>query len=109
MNSTHRNCTGPVSNLVDYLPFLQYLPNPMQSRGIRLRNATVDLYGGLIKQMDSKLRAGQYVPECFAKKLLEVKDEEKLDDLDIIMLAAAFMIAGVETVSRTQCRNVPIH
>ncbi|KAJ7883512.1 cytochrome P450 [Mycena olivaceomarginata] len=93
------NCTGPVSNLVDYLPFLQYLPNPMQSRGIRLRNATVDLYGGLIKQMDSKLRAGQYVPECFAKKLLEVKDEEKLDDLDIIMLAAAFMIAGVETPS----------
>ncbi|KAJ7154265.1 cytochrome P450 [Mycena filopes] len=93
------NCTGPVSNLVDYLPFLQYLPNPMQSRGVRLRNATVDLYGGLIKEMERKLKAGEPVPDCFAKKLLEVKKEEELDDLDIIMLSAAFMIAGVETPS----------
>lgn len=71
----------------------------MRSRGLRLREATVALYGGLINEIDAKIKAGEEVPDCFVKKLLEVKEEEKLDDLDIIMLAAAFMIAGVETVS----------
>ncbi|KAJ7165681.1 cytochrome P450 [Mycena crocata] len=93
------NCTGPLSNLVDYLPFLQYFPSAMHARGIRLRYATVALYGTLIKEMDHKLNVGEDIPDCFAKKLLEVKQEEKLDDLDITMLVASFMIARVETPS----------
>ncbi|KAJ6622598.1 cytochrome P450 [Mycena sp. CBHHK59/15] len=71
----------------------------MHSRGIRLRKATIALYGSLIKDLETKLKAGEHVPDCFAKKLQEVKEEENLDDLDITMLAAAFMIAGVETPS----------
>jgi hypothetical protein len=27
-----RNCTGPVSNLIDFIPLLQYLPNPLTTR-----------------------------------------------------------------------------
>ncbi|KAJ6577307.1 cytochrome P450 [Mycena capillaripes] len=95
------NCTGPMSNLVDYLPLLQYLQSPMQSRGIKLRKAMVELYGDLIKQMDSKIRAGEPVPECFARKLLEVKEEEMLDDLDIIILLASYN-GSLRILSRIQ-------
>ncbi|KAK7036781.1 hypothetical protein VNI00_011447 [Paramarasmius palmivorus] len=92
-----RNCTGPVSNLVDFVPFLQWFPTPMQRRGVRLREDTIKLYGTMIKDMERRLKAGEYIPDCFAKRLLEIRVEEDLDDLDITMLTVAFMIAGVET------------
>uniref|UniRef100_A0A0W0EWR5 Putative cytochrome P450 n=1 Tax=Moniliophthora roreri TaxID=221103 RepID=A0A0W0EWR5_MONRR len=91
------NCTGPVSNLVDFVPFLQRIPTPMQKRGARLREDTIKLYGGMIKDMERRLQAGEDVPDCLAKKLLEIRAEEELNFLDITMLTVAFMIAGVET------------
>uniref|UniRef100_A0A0W0FIQ3 Putative cytochrome P450 n=1 Tax=Moniliophthora roreri TaxID=221103 RepID=A0A0W0FIQ3_MONRR len=91
------NCTGPVSNFVDFVPLLQRIPTPMQRRGARLREDTIKLYGGMIKDMERRLQAGEHVPDCLAKKLLEIRIEEELDFLDITMLTAAFMIAGVET------------
>ncbi len=71
----------------------------MHSRGVRLRNACIELYGGWIKDMENRLNAGKDVPDCFAKKLLSIRKEENLDDMDIVFLATAFMIAGVDAVS----------
>lgn len=36
--------------------------------------------------------------DCLVKTMLLGKDRENLDELDITMLAGAFMIGGVETV-----------
>ncbi|KAI1246526.1 hypothetical protein MGN70_013426 [Eutypa lata] len=93
------NCTGPVSNLVDFVPFLQMLPTQMRSRGRQLHRDLADTYGGMIKDIDRKIRLGDDVPDSLAKTMLLIRDDEELDDLDMAILASAFMIGGVETTA----------
>jgi len=88
-----------MSNLVDFLPLLQRLPSPMLFRGKKLHNGLVETYGGLIKDVDRKLKKGIPVQDCLAKSMLQIRRDEDLDDLDMAILASAFMIGGVETVS----------
>lgn len=73
----------------------------MRSRGRQLHRDLVDTYGGMIKNIDRKLRLGDDVPDSLAKTMLSIRDEEELDDLDMAILASAFMIGGVETVTHT--------
>lgn len=88
-----------MSNLVDFVPLLQYLPTPMHRRGKKLHKGLVETYGGLIKSVEQKMKEGKEVPDCLAKTMAEVRQKENLDDLDMAILASAFMIGGVETVS----------
>ncbi|KAL4897159.1 cytochrome P450 [Aspergillus ambiguus] len=93
------NCTGPMSNLVDFIPLLQYLPSPMHRRGEQLHRGLVETYGGFIKDTERKVRMGEKVPDCLAKTMAELREKEQLDDLDMAILASAFMIGGVETTA----------
>ena len=88
-----------MSNLTDFVPLLQVIPNPVKARGKRLHDALVKTYGGLINEIDGRLRAALPVKHCLAKTMLASREEEGLDDLDMAILASAFMIGGVETVS----------
>jgi Cytochrome P450 len=94
-----RNCTGPVSNTVDFVPFLQILPNKMATRGKKLHEGLVETYGGMILDIEARMRRGEHVPDCLVKTMILTKEEEQLDHLDMSILCAAFMIGGVETVS----------
>jgi hypothetical protein len=94
-----RNCTGPVSNLVDFIPLLQMLPNKMTTRGKKLHEGLVETYGGMILDIEARMRRGDHVPDCLVKTMILTKEEEQLDHLDMSILCAAFMIGGVETVS----------
>ena len=89
-----------MSNLVDFVPLLQLIPSKMQRRGKKLHQDFVDLYGGLINGIKQRLDGGAAVEDCLAKSMLEEAGEEDLDELDISILATAFMVGGVETVRR---------
>ncbi|KUJ15845.1 cytochrome P450 [Mollisia scopiformis] len=93
------NCTGPMSNLVDFIPLLQRLPLPIIHRAKNLHNDLVETYGGLIKMVEGDMASGIDVKDCLAKTMLEIRDEEQLDHLDMAILASAFMIGGVETTA----------
>ncbi|KAF2017474.1 cytochrome P450 [Aaosphaeria arxii CBS 175.79] len=93
------NTTGPMSNLIDFVPLLQKLPTPLKLRGQALHRDLVATYGGLIKDVQRKLLAGVAVDDCLAKTMIELKEEEELDDVDMAILASAFMIGGVETTA----------
>lgn len=88
-----------MSNLVDFITPLQWITNPMHSRGKRLHEDLIKNYGGMIKVIERRMNAGDHVPDCLAKTMIETRKTEKLDDLDMDILASAFMIGGVETVS----------
>lgn len=88
-----------MSNLTDFLPVLQHLPNQMHKRGQKLHEGLVETYGGLVRDIDQKLKTGMVVEDCLAKTMLQSQETEGLDDLDVFILASAFMIGGVETVS----------
>lgn len=87
-----------MSNIIDFLPILRIFPSEMRSRAIKLHRDLVEIYGGMIIDIQERMKRGDQVPDCLAKTLLLVKETENLDDLDVSMMAAAFMIGGVETV-----------
>ncbi|KAF9491318.1 cytochrome P450 [Pleurotus eryngii] len=93
------NYTGPVSNLTDFIPLLQKIPNYMTLRGERLHKDLVETYGGMILDIDKRMRVGEKVPNCLVKTMLEAKGKEQLDHIDMSILCAAFMIGGVETTA----------
>ncbi|KAJ3576647.1 hypothetical protein NP233_g278 [Leucocoprinus birnbaumii] len=93
------NCTGPVSNLTDFVPLLQYLPNYMTARGRKLHADLVETYGGLIREVETKIKYGEDVPDCLVKTILTTNEEEQLDFVDMAILCSAFMIGGVETTA----------
>jgi hypothetical protein len=70
----------------------------MRTLGQKLHQDLVDTYGGFIKDIEHRMEMGITVPECLAKTMLDTKEEENLDHLDMAILASAFMIGGVETV-----------
>lgn len=93
------NLTGPMSNLIDFVPLLQQLPLQIRSRGLALHKDLINTYGGLIKDMEGKLNRKEDVPDCLSKTMLSVREAENLDDTDMAILASAFMIGGVETTA----------
>ncbi|KAJ3785926.1 cytochrome P450 [Lentinula aff. detonsa] len=93
------NSTGPMSNLIDFIPFLQNFRTPMRVRGEKLHQGLVETYGGFIKDIEHKIQMGVNVPDCLAKTMVDAKVEEQLDHLDMAILASAFMIGGVETTA----------
>ena len=90
-----------MSNLVDYVPFLRNFPRfTMINRAKKLHEDLRDTVNTLIKNIDKRMQAGEDVADCLATYLLSIRKEEDLDDLDITFICCAFMIGGVESVSR---------
>ena len=89
-----------MSNLIDFLPLLEWFPSRLRSRGQKLHRDLVETFGGMIEDIRQRSMRGQPVPDCLAATLLAIRQEEELDDLDMAMMASAFLIGGVETVVR---------
>ena len=93
------NCTGPMSNMADFVPLLQWFPSPLKSKAKSLHRDLVKTYGGMINDTAKKMQSGEKVDDCLAKTMLEIQKAEQLDHLDMSILASAFMIGGVETTA----------
>ncbi|KAG7092973.1 hypothetical protein E1B28_009274 [Marasmius oreades] len=97
-------CSGIMANLSDFVSILQHVPNYMYSRCNALHRELVLTYGGMVKDMERKTQRGEPVPECLAKTLIQVREQEGLDDLDIHMLVSAFLLGGLDsTASIIRC------
>ncbi|KAG6909248.1 hypothetical protein DXG01_001430 [Tephrocybe rancida] len=91
--------TGPWSNAIDFLPPLQWIPSQMRTRGRNLHAGFLNVYGGMIDRVKSRIDTGEHVPDCLVKTLIETQEAEKLDWEDVCMLAAVFTLGGVHSVS----------
>lgn len=58
----------------------------------------------MIRDIDSRIKDGEDVPDCMVKAMLKSQDTS---DLEMTYIAAAFMVGGVESVRSFQC--VPSH
>ncbi|KAI0739893.1 cytochrome P450 [Daedaleopsis nitida] len=96
------NTTGSVSNLVDFLPFLQYFPNRMTTRARKLHQEILNFNIPFLKDMETRLKRGDHVPDCLAKTLILTREAEGLDDLDVIIMCGTLIIGGVETTASIQ-------
>ncbi len=85
--------------MTDFVPLLQHLPNYMITRGKKLHSDLLETYGGMIREIDTRIKRGEQVPDCLVKTMLQSQEDENLDFVDMSILCSAFMIGGVETVS----------
>jgi hypothetical protein len=70
----------------------------MRSRGRRLHDEIVEVYGAMITGVKDRIDAGEDVPDCLFKTLILTQEREKLDWEDMCMLAAVFTLGGVGSV-----------
>jgi hypothetical protein len=91
--------SGPWSNAIDFIEPLQWIPTPMRSRGRKLHNDLMEVYGAMVLRVKARMDSGEVVPDCLVKTLIETQEEERLDWEDICMLAAVFTLGGVHSVS----------
>ncbi|TCD64999.1 hypothetical protein EIP91_003367 [Steccherinum ochraceum] len=91
--------TGPWSNAIDFIEPLQWIPTQMRSRGRKLHDDLIKVYGAMITRVRARLAAGEHVPDCLAKTLIETQKEENLDEEDLCMLAAVFTLGGVHSTA----------
>ena len=52
----------------------------------------------MILRVKARMDAGEDVPDCLAKTLIETREEERLDWEDLCMLSAVFTLGGVHSV-----------
>ena len=90
--------TGPLSNIVDFIEPLQWIPTSSRSRGRRVHDGIVEVYGAMIMRVKARMDAGEDVPDCLVKTLLLTQEQEKLDWEDLCMLSAVFTLGGVHSV-----------
>ena len=93
-----RPVPGPWSNIVDFVEPLQWIPTRTRSRGRRLHDGIVEVYGAMIMRVKARMDAGEDVPDCLVKTLLLTQEQEKLDWEDLCMLSAVFTLGGVHSV-----------
>lgn len=77
----------------------------MTSRGRKLHQDIVAFNVPRLADVEARLKRGEHVPDCLAKTLYETREEEKLDDADIIVMCGALIIGGVNTVRSVLLRS----
>lgn len=95
---TNRAIIGPLSNAIDFIKPLQWIPTSKRSRGRKLHDDLIEVYSAMILQVKGRVDSGENVPDCLVKTLIESQEEEKLDWEDICMLTAVFTLGGVHSV-----------
>jgi hypothetical protein len=87
-----------LSNVVDFIKPLQWIPTTTQSRGRRLHDEIVEVYGAMIDRVEARMNAGEDVPDCLVKTMILTQEQEKLDWEDMCMLSVVFIFGGVYPV-----------
>jgi hypothetical protein len=54
----------------------------------------MEVYGAMIMRVKARMDAGEDVPDCLVKTLLETREQEKLDWEDLCMLSIVFNLAS---------------
>jgi len=62
---------GPWSNVVDFFEPLQWIPTSKRSRGRKLHDGLIDVYGSMIQRFQTRMDSGEAVPDCLVKTLIE--------------------------------------
>jgi hypothetical protein len=93
-----RSPPGALSNAIDFIKPLQWIPTTIRSRGRRLHDNIIEVYGAMIDRVKARMDAGEDVPDCLVKTLMLTQEQEKLDWEDMCMLSVAFTFGGVHSV-----------
>jgi hypothetical protein len=69
----YRNCTGPMSNAIDFILLMQYYPSSLLNSGKNIHNGILEAYDGIISKLGRKMNAYEPVPHCLVKNIPSMK------------------------------------
>ncbi|KAJ6267324.1 cytochrome P450 [Bipolaris maydis] len=91
------NMTSPMYNL------------ETKRRGNELHGALMDTYCRQLERVQRDIENDVHAGDCLVKTMITRKEKDQLDDLDMTMLASAFMLDGINTTgSIIQWFSAPI-
>lgn len=94
---------SPGAYLVDALPILMHLPDllaPFKREGKRLHAEELDLFRGLVKDVQNRMESGDLHEENFTSKWLRSKDQYELsDDQAAYVLGTLFEAGAVSAIA----------
>jgi cytochrome P450 len=92
--------------LVDYLPFLDYLPEkfaPWREKARQFHTYDMGFWNVFYQRIQQRSLEGT-APDCFITRLLEEKEKSKISDGDAAGLMASLLNAGTDTTAASlQC------
>ncbi|KXN84313.1 3-hydroxyphenylacetate 6-hydroxylase, partial [Leucoagaricus sp. SymC.cos] len=91
--------TGPWTNMIDFFKVLQWIPTTMRAKGRKLHNDFIAVYGAMMLRTKARMDAGEEVPDCLVKTLIQCKEEEQLSWEDMCFIVSAFTTGGVHSTS----------
>ncbi|KDQ29248.1 hypothetical protein PLEOSDRAFT_1112179 [Pleurotus ostreatus PC15] len=91
--------TGPWSNMIDFFKILQWIPTTMRAQGRKLHNDFIAVYGAMMLRTKARMDAGEEVPDCLVKTLIQCQEEEQLTWEDMCFIVSAFTTGGVHSTS----------
>ncbi|KAJ7822103.1 cytochrome P450 [Mycena olivaceomarginata] len=89
----------PGKYLVESVPALLYLPNfltPWRSEALKQRERDQEYLTRLVNEVKAKMESGR-APHSFCRQLLEERDKNGMDEMEIAYACATPFGAGVET------------
>ncbi|KAL1919086.1 uncharacterized protein VTP21DRAFT_2467 [Calcarisporiella thermophila] len=99
--------SGPEVMLIDMVPLLKYIPNPIMSKAKRLvaleKKVFKQLVGRVREDIAAAERGEAEMPNCLAAYVVKNGEREGLDELDVEFLCGALLGGGLETVGSTLC------
>lgn len=94
---------GPWSNAIDFIKPLQWVPTRMRSRGRKLHDELINVYGAMILQVKARIDSGEDVPDCLVKTLVETQQKEGLDWEDLCMVSGDIHAGTISTSNIAGC------
>lgn len=91
---------SPVASLIDFYPFLRYLPLPIISKAKEMHIKEKSLYVGHWNMVKEKLKAGTAKP-CFCTDMAKMQEQDGFSDDLAGYIAGSFLEAGSDTTSST--------
>ncbi|KAF7421194.1 hypothetical protein PC9H_011714 [Pleurotus ostreatus] len=99
INIEFMRLTGPWTNMIDFVKILQWLPTTTRYRARKLHFDVIAIYGAMMLRTKARMDAGDDVPDCLAKTLIECQETEQLSWEDMCFIVGAFTIGGVHSTS----------
>jgi hypothetical protein len=86
-------------HLVDFVPGLQYVWRRDVLRACKARDDVINSFREILQKFEAHGVHGEGAPKCFGTDIIHREKEGEISELDMVMLAASWIIGPQASVS----------
>lgn len=92
------NTMGPSDQIREFFPIIKTLWPLKKEKYLKVRDDSIEFYGGLFNKFKSKMLESDQMKDCFVKDIVQLNE---LTDLQITNFVSIFVGAGSDTTTST--------